>query len=159
MQCFKYAHRSHPLLAPLIHALVLAISGNRDISLRQWDFLRSHCKYSALCNTELFGDNINKEIDQLTKSSQLGIRLSNFQRGHGFRFHLYTAATTELAASGQQTLPFYQFLLPEQRAIDDEIRSLSKHIIQGHTLNQGKSFCQFLFGGKKNPASLASFLI
>ena len=33
----------------------------------------------------------------------------------------------------QRTLPVYQFALPEQRAIDDEIRSfLSKHIEQSH---------------------------
>ena len=39
----------------------------------------------------------------------------------------------EPVSSCQQTLPFYQFSLPEQRAIDDEIRSfLSKHIIDSH---------------------------
>ena len=39
----------------------------------------------------------------------------------------------EPVSSWQQTLPFYQFSLPEQRAIDDEIRSfLSKHNIDSH---------------------------
>ena len=86
----------------LIHALVLAMSGNREINLRRREFLRSHLnsKYSALCNpstpitSELFGDDINKEIDQLTKSSQLGTKLTNFRRARGSRFHPYAATTS-----------------------------------------------------------------
>ena len=86
----------------LIHALVLTMSGNREINLRRREFLRPHLnsKYSALCNpstpitSELFGDDINKEIDQLTKSSQLGTKLTNFWRARGSRFHPYAAATS-----------------------------------------------------------------
>ena len=86
----------------LIHALVLAMSGNREINLRRREFLRPHLnsKYSGLCNsstpitTELFGDDVNKEIEQLTKSSQLGNRLTAFRRGRASRFHPYTAAST-----------------------------------------------------------------
>ena len=79
----------------LIHALVLAMSGNREINLRRREFLHPHLnsKYSALCNpstpitSELFGDDINKEIDQLTKSSHLGTKLTNFRRARESRFH------------------------------------------------------------------------
>ena len=87
----------------LIHVLVLAMSGNREINLCRREFLRPHLnsKYSALCNpstpittSELFGDDINKEIDQLTKSSQLGTKLTNFRRALGSRFHPYAAATS-----------------------------------------------------------------
>ena len=86
---------------PLIHALVLAMSANREINLRRREFLRPHlnAKYAALCNpstpitTELFGDDINKEIDQLTKASQLSNRLTTSRRGRGSRFHPYAATT------------------------------------------------------------------
>ena len=97
--CAQTTAEAHP---PLIHALVLAMSGNREINLRRHDFLRPHlnAKYAPLFNssnpitTELFGDDINKEIDQLTKASQLSNRLTSFQRGRGSRFHLYAVTTT-----------------------------------------------------------------
>ena len=101
---------------PLIHALVLAMSGNREINLRRRDFLRPHlnAKYAPLCNlstpitTELFGDDINKEIDQLTKASQLSNRLTSFRRGRGSRFHPYAATTmrnTNTPRAGESQYP------------------------------------------------------
>ena len=85
---------------PLIHALVLAMAGNQEINLRRRDFLRPHLnsRFSALCNpstpitTELFGDDINKEIDQLAKSSQLGSKLTPARKSRGTRFHPYPTA-------------------------------------------------------------------
>ena len=85
-----------------IHEIERFQRGNRDINLRRREFLRPHLnfRYSALCNpstpitSEIFGDDINKEIHQLTKSSQLGTKLTNFRRARGSRFHQYAAATS-----------------------------------------------------------------
>ena len=46
---------------------------------------------------------------------------------------------SEPVSSCQRTSSFYQFSLPEQRAIDDEIRSfLSKHIIEQSHFEPGQ---------------------
>ncbi len=86
----------------LTHALVLAMSSNREINLRRRDALRPHLnsQYSALCNpstpitTELFGDDITKEIDQLAKSNRLGNQLAGPRKGRDSRFHPYGTQTT-----------------------------------------------------------------
>ena len=85
------------------HALVLAMSSNREINLRRRDALQPHLnfQYSALCDpstpitTELFGDDITKEIDELAKSSRLGNRLAGPRKGSESRFHPYGTQTAQ----------------------------------------------------------------
>ena len=53
-------------------------------------------------------------------------------------------------SSWQRTLPFYQLSLPEQRAIDDEIRSfLSKHIIEKSHFEPGQVISPIFIRPKK----------
>ena len=68
---------SDDLKIPFTHSLVLALSANWEFNQKRGDLLRPHLNswYAALCNpstsisTELFGDNIGKEIDELTKKN------------------------------------------------------------------------------------------
>ncbi len=84
----------------LTHALVLAMSGNREFNLRRRELLRPslNAKYTTLCNpstpitSELFGDDISKEIDQVAKANQLGNKLSNSRRGRAQRYHPYAGS-------------------------------------------------------------------
>ena len=63
----------------LIHAVVLLMSANRELNLKRRDLLRPDLnkQYGALCNpstpmsTFLFGDDLNKEVEELTKSNKL----------------------------------------------------------------------------------------
>ena len=63
----------------LIHAVVLLMSANREWNLKRRDLLRPDLnkQYGALCNpttplsTFLFGDDLNKEVEELTKSNKL----------------------------------------------------------------------------------------
>ena len=62
----------------LTHTAVLLLSANRDLNLKRRDLIRPDLnkQYSSLCNpsttisTVLFGDNLNKEVEELTKSNQ-----------------------------------------------------------------------------------------
>ena len=66
--------------ANLVHALVLILSGNRELNLKRRELLRSdlNAQFSALCNLstpiskELFGDDVGKEIDEVAKANRLG---------------------------------------------------------------------------------------
>ena len=84
-------------LKPLLtHSLVLALSANWEFNQKRRDLLRPHLnsRYSALCNpstpisTELFGDDIGKEIDELTKTSHIGLKLAT-PRKERTRYHPY----------------------------------------------------------------------
>ena len=87
------------LKIPLTHSLVLALSGNWEFNQKRRDLLRPHLhsQYAALCNpstsisTELFGDDIGKEIDQLTKTSQIGLKLATPHKERG-RYHPYNTS-------------------------------------------------------------------
>ena len=84
----------------LTHALVLAMSGNREFNLRRCELIwpSLNAKYTTLCNpstpitSELFGDDISKEIDQVAKVNQLGNKLSNLCRSPGQRYHPYAGS-------------------------------------------------------------------
>ena len=86
----------------LTHALVLALSGNRELNLRRRELLRPqlNSQYAALCNpsipitTELFGDNITKEIEDVTKANQLSTKLSSSRRDRRQRYHPYTHSSS-----------------------------------------------------------------
>ena len=63
----------------LVHALVLILSGNKGLNLKRRELLRPdlNAQFSALCNLftaiskELFGDEVGKEIDEVTKVNRL----------------------------------------------------------------------------------------
>ena len=65
--------------ANLVHALVLILSGNRELNLKHHELLRPdlNAQFSALCNLftaiskELFGDDVGKEIDEVAKANRL----------------------------------------------------------------------------------------
>ena len=81
----------------LVHALVLCLSGNRELNIRRRELLRPdlNTQYGALCNastpitTELFGDDVSKEIDEVSKANRLGKKLATPKRSRGLRFQPY----------------------------------------------------------------------
>ena len=66
--------------ANLVHALVLILSGNREVNLKRRELLRPdlNAQFSALFNLstpiskELFGDDVGKEIEEVAKANRLG---------------------------------------------------------------------------------------
>lgn len=81
----------------LVHALVLSLCGNRELNIKRRELLRPdlNMQYSALCNastpitTELFEDDVSKEIDKVSKANKLGGKLETPKRNCGSRFHPY----------------------------------------------------------------------
>jgi hypothetical protein len=76
------------------------MSGNREFNLRRRELLRPslNSQYTTLCNpstpitSELFGDDISKETDQVAKANQLGNKLFSSRRGRGQRYHPYAGS-------------------------------------------------------------------
>ena len=72
----------------LIHTIVLLLAANRDINLKRRDLLRPDLnkQFRALCNpstplsTFLFGDDLNKEGEELSKSNRLIVKVNPKQR-------------------------------------------------------------------------------
>ena len=81
----------------LIHAVVLLMSANRELNLKRRDLLRPDLnkQYGALCNpstpmsTFLFADDLNKEVEELTKSNKLSGKVH-----HKHRFTPYRIPST-----------------------------------------------------------------
>jgi len=75
-------------LTTLTHAVVLFLSGNRELNLKRRDLLRHDLnkQYAALCNpatpisTFLFGDDLNKEVEDLTKANKLSKKVTTPKR-------------------------------------------------------------------------------
>ena len=90
---------SDDLKIPLTHSLVLALFANWEFNQKRRDLLRTHLnsRYAALFNpstsisTELFGDDIGKEIDELIKTSQIGLKLATPRKERG-RYHPYNTS-------------------------------------------------------------------
>ena len=67
---------------------MLILSGNRELNLKRRELLRPHlnAQFSALCNastpisTELFGDDVRKEIDEAAKANRLGKKLASIRK-------------------------------------------------------------------------------
>ena len=67
-------HNDLKSLTTLTHALVLGLSANRQVNLARRDLLRPHLNkpYQSLCNPStpitsyLLGDDLNKQVDDLT---------------------------------------------------------------------------------------------
>ena len=72
----------------LTHTAVLLLSANRDLNLKRRDLSRPDLnkQYPSLCNpsttmsTFLFGDDLNKEVEELTKSNKLRNKVTPKQR-------------------------------------------------------------------------------
>ena len=68
----------------LTHAAVLLLSSNRELVLKRRDLIRPDLnkQYASLCNPStpvssfLFGDELNKEVEELTKSHKLSNKVS-----------------------------------------------------------------------------------
>ena len=73
-------HNDVKSLTTLTHSLVLGLSANRQVNLARRDLLRPHLNkpYQSLCNPStpitsyLFGDDLNKQVDDLTKANKIG---------------------------------------------------------------------------------------
>ena len=80
-------------LTTLTHALVLALSANRQFNLGRRELLRPHLnkQYQPLCNpsvpitSSLFGDDLNKEIEDLTKANAIGLKIQGNTGNQRFR--------------------------------------------------------------------------
>ena len=78
----------------LTHAVVLSLSANRQLNLSRRELLRPHLNknYQALCNpavpitTNLFGDDLNKQVDDLTKANKIDLKVQGSSKQ---RFHPY----------------------------------------------------------------------
>ncbi len=63
----------------LAHAAVLLLAANREVNMRRRDLIRPDLnkQFSSLCNPSIaisayhFGDDLNKEVEELTKSNKL----------------------------------------------------------------------------------------
>ena len=77
----------------LTHAAVLLLSSNRELSLKRRDLIRPDLnkQYASLCNSStpvssfLFGDEVNKEVEELTKSHQLSSKVTSRKRVEPYR--------------------------------------------------------------------------
>ena len=76
---------SKEMLTSLTHAVVLSLSANRQFNLSRRELLRPHLNknYQALCNplviitTNLFGDDLNKQVDDSTKANKIGLKVQS----------------------------------------------------------------------------------
>ena len=72
----------------LTHAAVLLLSSNRELVLKRRDLIRPDLnkQYASLCNPStpvssfLFGDELNKEVEELTKSHKLSNKVTPKKR-------------------------------------------------------------------------------
>jgi len=77
----------------LTHAAVLLLSSNRELSLKRRDLIRPDLnkQYASLCNRStpvssfLFGDELNKEVEELTKSHNLSSKVTPRKRMEPYR--------------------------------------------------------------------------
>ena len=77
----------------LTHAAVLLLSSNRELSLKRRDLIRPDLnkQYASLCNPStpvssfLFGDELNKEVEELTKSHKLSSKVTPRKRMEPYR--------------------------------------------------------------------------
>ena len=72
----------------LAHAVVLLLTANREFNMKRRDLIRPDLnkQYGALCNPStaisayLFGDELNKEVEELTKSNKLSNKVTTKPR-------------------------------------------------------------------------------
>ena len=81
-------------LTSLTHAAILLMSANRDFNLKRRELIRGNLnkQYAALCSPSvpvssfLFGDDRNKEVEDLTKANRLGNKVTPEQRVGLYQF-------------------------------------------------------------------------
>lgn len=81
----------------LIHSIVLIMSGNREMNLKRREILKPdlNSQFNALCGastpitTELFGDDMGKQIDEVTKANKLAKKMSGPKKSRSSRFQPY----------------------------------------------------------------------
>ena len=94
----------------LIHTVVLLMSANREINLKRRDLLRPDLnkQFGALCNpstslsTFLFGDDLNKEVEDLTKANKLSVKVNQKQRFTPYRIPSTSTSSRSQSHHGQQ---------------------------------------------------------
>ena len=77
----------------LTHAAVLLLSSNSELSLKRRDLIRPDLnkQYASLCNSStpvssfLFGDELNKEVEELTRSHKLSSKVTSRMRVEPYR--------------------------------------------------------------------------
>ena len=77
----------------LTHAAVLLLSSNRELSLKRRDLIRPDLneQHASLCNSStpvssfLFGVELNKEVEELTKSHKLSSKVTSRKRVEPYR--------------------------------------------------------------------------
>ena len=80
----------------LTHSTVLLLAANREFNLKRRDLIRLDLNkhYGSLCNpsvaisTQLFGDDLNKEVEEVTKSNKLSSKVTSKPRSD-YRFEPY----------------------------------------------------------------------
>ena len=78
----------HNNIMMLTHSIVLSLAANRELNLKRRDLLRADLnkQYAALCNLStpvsqyLSGEDLNKEMDDLSKASKLTRKVTPNQR-------------------------------------------------------------------------------
>ena len=95
--------------ANLVHALVLILSGNRELNLKRREMLRPdlNAQFSALCNLstpiskELFGNDMGKEIEEVAKANRLeGKKLASHKKGCVSRYQPYVPKRRSIGHTG-----------------------------------------------------------
>ena len=85
----------------LTHSIVLSLAANRELNLKRRDLLRSDLNkhYAALCDPStpvskyLFGDDLNKEMEDLSKASKLTKKITPSPRMQPYRGPVGRAST------------------------------------------------------------------
>ena len=85
----------------LTHSIVLSLAANRELNLKRRDLLRSDLnkQYAALCNPStpvskyIFGDDLNKEMEDLSKASKLTKKVTPSPRMEPYRRPVGRAST------------------------------------------------------------------
>ena len=94
----------------LIHTVALLMSANREINLKRRDLFRPDLnkQFGALCNpstslsTFLFGDDLNKEVEDLTKANKLSVKVNQKQRFTSYRIPSTSTSLRSQSHHGQQ---------------------------------------------------------
>lgn len=85
----------------VIHALVLIMCANREMNVNRRENLKPdlNSQYRTLCSvstpitTELFGDDMGKQIDEVTKANKLAKKIAGPKKTRGSRFQPYGRTT------------------------------------------------------------------
>ncbi|XP_028394531.1 uncharacterized protein LOC114518732 [Dendronephthya gigantea] len=160
----------------LAHATVLLLSANREFNLRRRDFIRPDLnkQYSSLCNpsipvsTNLFGDDLNKEVEELTKSNKLSNKVTPKHRSD-YRSEPYKVPSNRSfrgrgrfnQTSSREistTRLYFTFNEAEQTIIDGEIdKFLHKGIIKSSVSESGEVLSPIFITPKKDGSSRVIF--